>query len=151
MNAERPPDTLAQFTKVFAYRPHAIVPYAVGWVGVVAIAGFFLWAFTRMEVLPFARAFFILSLPVALMSAYTLYLWVVAKTALLVVTEHGLVYSDRWVRRALLWSEVAQITRFAIRSKKGKGIALKLGIKAIDNWQELLNLVRELSDAQIWV
>jgi hypothetical protein len=151
MNAERPPDTLAQFTKVFAYRPYAIVPYAVGWVGVVAIAGFFLWAFTRMEVLPFARAFFILSLPVALMSAYTLYLWVVAKTALLVVTEHGLVYSDRWVRRALLWSEVAQITRFAIRSKKGKGIALKLGIKAIDNWQELLNLVRELSDAQIVV
>jgi hypothetical protein len=85
------------------------------------------------------------------MSAYTLYLWIVAKTALLVVTEHGLVYSDRWVRRALLWSEVAQITRFAIRSKKGKGIALKLGIKAIDNWQELLNLARELSDAQIVV
>ncbi len=151
MNAERSPDTLAQFTKVFAYRPNAFVPYAVSWAAVVAMASFFLWAFVRMEVLPFARAFFVLSLPVALMSAYTLYLWIVAKTALLVVTEHGLVYSDRWVRRALLWSEVSQITHFSIQSKKGKGIALKLGIKGLDNWQELLNLAREFSDAQIWV
>lgn len=150
MNAERPPDTLAQFTKVFAYRPNAIVPYLIGWAAVVGIFGFLFWTAVWFEALT-SQFTVLLSLPVALMSAVTLYLWIVTKTAMLVVTEHGLVYTDRWVRRALLWSEVSKVTRFSIQSKKGKGIALKLGVKALDNWQELLNLVRELSDAQIAV
>ncbi|GBC99566.1 hypothetical protein HRbin17_02094 [bacterium HR17] len=150
MNAEHPPDTLAQFTKVFAYRPNAIVPYALGLMAVTLMVSFFFWAFARYEMLT-ARAASLLTMPVALMAAYTLYLWVVAKTARLVVTEHGLVYSDRWVRRALLWSEISHITRFVIRSKKGKGIALKLGLTGLENWQELINLARELSDAQILI
>ncbi len=150
MNAERTPDTLAQFTKVFTYRPKAIIPYALGLVVAVMTMGFFLWVAVLFEAFSLPLLI-LLSVPIALASAYTLYLWFVIKTALLVVTEHGLVYSDRWVRRALLWSEVGKVTRFSIHSKKGKGIALRLGIKALENCQELLNIVRELSDAQIMV
>ncbi len=150
MNAERLPDTLAKFTKVFVYRKSALIPYLLACATVFVVMGFFMWVFDQWEVLTFSTAA-LLSLPMALTAAYTLYLWLVGKTAMLVVTEHGLVYSDRWVRRALLWSEVDTITRFAIRSKKGRGIALRLGIKAIENWQDLLNIAREFSDARISV
>ncbi len=148
MNAERSPDTLAQFTKVFTYRPSALRPYWLACGAVAVVAGFFLWVAAQWEALTLS-IFLFLSLPPVLILAYTLYLWVVAKTAMLVVTEHGIVYSDRWVRRALLWSEIAAFTRSAIRSRKGKNIALKLGIKALDNWQELLAIAREYSDAHI--
>ncbi len=150
MDAERLPDTLAKFTKVFVYRKTALTPYLLACAAVFLMMGFFMWVFAQWEALNFSTAA-LLSLPMALTAAYTLYLWLVSKTAMLVVTEHGLVYSDRWVRRALLWSEVEAFTRFAIRSKKGKGIALRLGLKSIENWQELLNIAREFSDAKILV
>lgn len=150
MNAERPQDTLAKFTKVFVYRKSATKPYWLASVTVTAIVGFLMWAYAQWESLTFSVAV-LLSLPVALSFAFTLYLWLVNKTAVLVVTEHGVVYTDRWVRRALLWSEVDAITNYAIRSKEGRGIALRLGLKAIENWQELVNIARECSDAKILV
>ncbi len=150
MNAERPPDILAKFTKIFVYRQSAIRPYWLACIAVVVIMGFFLWVFAQWEALTFS-VLVLLSIPVALTFAFTLYLWLVNKTAMLVVTEHGIVYSDRWVRRALLWSEIEAITNYAIRSKEGKSIALRLGLKAIENWQELLNIAREFSDAKILV
>lgn len=150
MDAEKLPDTLAKFTKVFTYRKSALTPYLLACATVFVIMGFFMWVFAQWDALTFSSAA-LLSLPMALTAAYTLYLWLVSKTAMLVVTEHGLVYSDRWVRRALLWSEVDAITRFAIRSRKGRGIALRLGLKAIENWQDLLNIAREFSDARILV
>lgn len=150
MDAERVPDTLAKFTKVFVYRKSALRPYLLACAAVFLTMGFFMWAFAQWEALTFSIVA-LLSLPMALTAAYTLYLWLVSKTAMLVVTEHGLVYTDRWVRRALLWSEVDTITRFSIRSRKGRGIALRLGLKAIENWQDLLNIAREFSDARISV
>uniref|UniRef100_UPI002ACD7EDB hypothetical protein n=1 Tax=Chloroflexus sp. TaxID=1904827 RepID=UPI002ACD7EDB len=117
MDEERLPDTLAKFTKVFIYRKSALTPYLLACAVVFAVMGFFMWVFAQWDALTFSSAS-LLSLPMALTAAYTLYLWLVSKTAMLVVTEHGLVYSDRWVRRALLWSEVDAITRFAIRSRK---------------------------------
>lgn len=151
MNAERSPNAVVrQFARVFAYRPNAITPFALACAVVFVVMCFFIFVFAHWEGLD-ARTFFLLTLPMALMGAWTAYLWIVAKTATLVVTEHGIVYSDRWVRRALLWTEISKVTPFAIRSKKGKGIALKLGIKGLENWQELINITRELSDAQILV
>ncbi len=150
MNAERVPDTLAKFTRVFVYRQSALRPYLLACVVVFLMMGFFMWTFAQWEALTFSVAA-LLSLPMALTAAYTLYLWLVSKTAMVVVTEHGLVYSDRWVRRALLWSEVDAITRFSIRSKEGRGIALRLGLKAIENWRDLLKIAREFSDARILV
>jgi hypothetical protein len=35
--------------------------------------------------------------------------------------------------------------------QKGKGIALRLGLKSLENWQELINFAREFSDAKILV
>jgi len=150
MNTERPPDTLAKFTKVFVYRQSAVRPYLFACVVVFAIMGFLMWAYAKWEALTFSVTV-LLSIPMALMASWTLYLWLVSKTAVLLVTEHGVVYSDRWVRRALLWSEIDSITRFAIRSKKGRGIALRLGLKSLENWQELVNFAREFSDAKILV
>jgi len=150
MDAGQLPDTLAKFTRVFVYQKSALTPYLLACAAVFLVMGFFMWVFAQWEALTLSTAL-ILSLPMALMAAYTLYLWLVSKTAMLVVTEHGLVYSDRWVRRALLWSEVDAITRFAIRSKKGRGIALRLGVKAIENWQDLISIAREFSDAKILV
>ncbi|MFN4180510.1 MAG: hypothetical protein ACK4I8_09365, partial [Armatimonadota bacterium] len=124
--------------------------YLLACAAVFLTMGFFMWAFAQWEALTFSIVA-LLSLPMALTAAYTLYLWLVSKTAMLVVTEHGLVYTDRWVRRALLWSEVDTITRFSIRSRKRRGIALRLGLKAIENWQDLLNIAREFSDARISV
>ena len=148
MNAERSPDTLATFTKVFVYNQAAIRPYLLACATVFVIMGFFMWTFAQWEALTMSVAA-LLSIPMALTAAFTLYLWLVCKTAVLVVTEHGVVYSDRWVRRALLWSEIDAITRFSIRSKKGKNISLRLGLKALENWQEFLNFAREFSNAQI--
>lgn len=150
MNAERPPDTLAKFTKVFVYRQSSVRPYWLACATVVVIMVFFLWVFAQWESLTFS-VLVLLSLPVALVFAFTVYLWLLSKTAMLVVTEHGVVYSDRWVRRALLWSEIDAITNYSIRSKSGKNIALRLGLKAIENWQELVNISREFSDARILV
>lgn len=150
MNAERPPDTLAKFTKIFVYRQSAVRPYLFACAIVFTATVFFILTMARWEALTFSGAI-LFSLPMALLASWTLYLWLVSKTAMLVVTEHGIVYSDRWVRRAFLWSEIDSITRFAIRSKKGKGIALRLGLKSIENWQELINFAREFSDAKILV
>ncbi len=150
MNAERPPDTLAKFTKVFVYRKSAVRPYWLACFAVCAICGFFIWTYAQWEALTFSVAL-LLSIPVALVLSFTIYLWLMSKTAMLVVTEHGIVYSDRWVRRALLWSEIEAITNYSIRSKVGRGIALRLGLKAIENWQDLLKFAREFSDAKILV
>lgn len=150
MSAPQNSARLTQFTKVFTYRPKAIVPYLFACGAVTLMMGFFLWIFAQWEALTFTVVG-LLSLPVALTFSYTLYLWILVQTAHLLVTEHGIAYSDRWVRRALLWSEVAALTRFAIVSKKKRGIALRLGLKALENWQELVAITRELSDAAILV
>ncbi len=143
-----PQEMQVRFAKVFVFRPTAIVPYLLACAAVTLIMGFFLWVFAQWELLTLA-VFCLLSVPIALTAAWTLYLWMVVRTATLLVTEQGIVYRDRWVRRALLWNEVAAITPFAIRSKKGRSIALRPGVKALNNWQELLAIARELSDAAI--
>lgn len=150
MDAEKLPDTLAKFTKVFTYRRSAIRPHLLAFAVVSTIMSFLMWTYARWEALDFPLAA-LLSIPITLTGAWTLYLWLTGKTAMLVVTEHGIVYSDRWVRRALLWGEIDSISNFAIRSKKGRGIALRLGLKSLENWQELINIAREFSNARISV
>ena len=153
MNRAQSPDSPSQampttFTKVFTFRPAALGPYLLAWAAVIGIMGFFMWVAAQWELLTLP-VFCWLSLPVALVTAYTLYLWVVMRTATLVVTEQGVVYRDRWVRRALRWSDIAAITPFALRSKQGRSIALRLGVKGLNNWQELVAIAREQSDAAV--
>ncbi len=165
MNSSESVETSQKPLRIFTFRRSSLIPYLVSFaivtvlmLGVLIV--FVLWdvegSLLALQIGDrlvhiIAPPLILLTLPIAFTGAYTLYLLMVLRTATIVVTEYGVAYADRWVRRTLKWSDIKAVTPFSLIARQGPGIFLRLGLKGLDGWQEFLTLVREMSDARIQI
>ncbi|MCS7224333.1 MAG: hypothetical protein NZ959_07240 [Armatimonadetes bacterium] len=155
----------SQSLRIFTFRPRALFPYVLSFlfVSTVMIAVmllFILWdaegSFFTLRIGPWtvdlpSPPLLALTVPIAFSGAYTLYLILVLKSATLMATEYGITYADRWVRKTIKWSDIVSITPFGIYAASGTGIPLRLGLKGLDGWTDLVNLLKEKTDAQLFL
>lgn len=130
--------------RTFKYRK-----YASGWI----VALFVIWVFGVMVQVsimwfPFEspvsmKAMLALLLASFSFGVYCFYLAIVNMTAVFLLDEHGITYRDRYVKVNLRWDDVCEMTPRWIRGKSGRTIYFKLGLRSVENWEELQKLVME--------
>lgn len=130
--------------RTFKYRK-----YASGWM----VALFVIWVFGVMVQVsimwfPFEspismKAMLALLLASFSFGIYCFYLAIVNMTAVFLLDEHGITYRDRYVKVNLRWDDVCEMTPRWIKGKSGRAIYFKLGLRSVENWEELQRLVME--------
>lgn len=128
--------------RVFRYRR-----YASGWLVAVFIAWTFgvvvqaaIWWFPFEDPGAFTNMLILLGVS-APFAVYCVYIVMVNNTAILLIDDTGITYRDRYVKVRLDWSEIKELTPRWIRTDDGNGIYFKLGLRAVENWEELQGLV----------
>ncbi|HID07800.1 MAG TPA: hypothetical protein EYP10_11715 [Armatimonadetes bacterium] len=130
------------YLRVFRYRR-----YASGWLVAVFFAWTFgvvvqaaIWWFPFEDPSAFTNMLILLGVSVPF-AVYCVYIVMVNNTAVLLIDNNGITYRDRYVKVRLDWSEISELTPRWIRSDDGTGIYFELGLRAIENWEELQGLV----------
>ncbi|MBI3923782.1 MAG: hypothetical protein HY318_20340 [Armatimonadetes bacterium] len=79
---------------------------------------------------------------------YCFYLVQVAQTAVITLDERSIGYHDRYTRIVARWNEILELSAESIRLQNGSTIFIKLGIRALDNWQDFQQTVIERAQLQ---
>lgn len=111
------------------------------WVlGVVAPVAWILWPYDRVEEVDLMGAIGFYTLFPCL---YYGYLATVARTAIFTLDADSIGYHDAFVRTAIKWEDLVELTPSRLRASNGRTIFLKLLLSGVEDWESFQQTVVE--------